>query len=84
MHYFFAINCNQIGPKPDVRTKPVYQYGFLVPRNHDQAMELDLKNGNTKWRDAEKLEMKQLQEYNTFIDKGKNSRVPQGLSLIHI
>ena len=45
-------------------------------------MELDLKNGNTKWRDAEKLEMKQLQEYNTFIDNGKNSRVPQGYKKI--
>jgi hypothetical protein len=23
------------------RTKPVYMYGYLVPRNHEQALELD-------------------------------------------
>ena len=29
------------------RTKPIFMYGIQVPRNHDQAMELDEKNGNT-------------------------------------
>jgi hypothetical protein len=29
------------------RTKPVYMYGYLVPRNHEQALELDKTNGNT-------------------------------------
>ena len=51
-------------------------FGFLVPRNHDQAVEIDEKNGNTKWQDAEKLELSQLAEYNTFEDKGKGGRVP--------
>ena len=27
------------------RTAPFYQHGYLVPRNHAQAMELDAKNG---------------------------------------
>ena len=53
------------------RTKPVYMYGFLVPRNHDQAMQLDKENGNTRWRDAEKIELAQVDEYDTFLDKGK-------------
>lgn len=53
------------------RTKPVYMYGFLVPRNHDQAMEIDARNGNTKWRDAERIELDQLHEYETFVDKGR-------------
>jgi hypothetical protein len=53
------------------RTKPMYMFGFQVPRNHEQAMELDRKNGNTRWRDAENIELGQLDEYSTFDDKGK-------------
>ena len=40
------------------RTKPVYMFAHLVPRNHDQALQLIENNGNTRWRDAEKLELK--------------------------
>ena len=65
-----------------VRHKPVYKYGFLVPRNHDQAMELDLKNGNTKWREAEMLEMAQLHDYKTFVDKGRDTKIPHGYKKI--
>jgi hypothetical protein len=46
-------------------------YGFLVPRNHDQAMELDRQNGNTKWQEAEAVELKQIDDYHSFLDKGK-------------
>ena len=35
------------------RSSPVYKYGFEVPRDHAHAMDLDRKNGNTKWHDAE-------------------------------
>ena len=52
------------------RTKPVYMYGFLVPRNHEQAMSIDERNGNTKWQDSEKLELSQIDSYDTFEDKG--------------
>jgi hypothetical protein len=53
------------------RHAPKYMYGILVPRNHQQAMEFDRQNGNTKWRDAEILELSQIDEYDTFIDKGE-------------
>jgi hypothetical protein len=33
-------------------------------------MQFDLKNGNTLWREATKLEMLQLAEYDTFRDLG--------------
>ena len=52
------------------RTKPMYMYGFQVPRNHEQAMELDRINGNSRWRDAELAELSQINEYETFVDKG--------------
>ena len=38
-------------------------YGFQVPRNHAQAVELDEENDNTKWRDTEVLELSQIDEY---------------------
>jgi len=52
------------------RNKPVYMYGFQVPRNHVEAMELDRTNGNSMWRYAEITELNQIDEYKSFIDKG--------------
>jgi NAD(P)-dependent dehydrogenase (short-subunit alcohol dehydrogenase family) len=34
-------------------------------------MQIDDDNGNTRWRDSEVLELSQIDEYDTFIDKGK-------------
>jgi hypothetical protein len=53
------------------RTRPVYMYGYLVPRNYDQAVQIDKDNGNTKWQDAIALELNQIDEYETFEDKGR-------------
>ena len=64
------------------RNRPVYKYGFQVPRNHEEAVFIDEKNGNTKWQDSEKLEIGQLDEYNTFKSLGKNAPVPPGFQKI--
>jgi hypothetical protein len=64
------------------RREPFWKFGVLVPRTHEQAMELDKKNGNTKWQDAEAIERQQLLEYQTFIDKGKGSEAPVGYKKI--
>ena len=66
------------------RTTPVYMYGYQVPRNHEQAMELDRKNGNTKWRDSEILELSQVLDYGTFNDMGKYVRAPAGYKKIKV
>eukprot|EP00934_Nitzschia_sp_Nitz4_P007498 Nitzschia sp. Nitz4//scaffold70_size99833//1423//3150//NITZ4_004580-RA/size99833-snap-gene-0.140-mRNA-1//-1//CDS//3329557090//7488//frame0 len=57
------------------RTSPIFMFGFQVPRNHREAIELDKKNGNTKWQDAERLELQQLYDYSTFQDLGHKSKV---------
>ena len=49
---------------------PKYKYGFEFPQNYSHAVELDLKYGNTKWHEAVKLELAQLDEYDVFHDKG--------------
>jgi hypothetical protein len=41
------------------RTAPLFKFGYQVPRHHKEAITLDERNGNTKYRDAEKLEMSQ-------------------------
>ena len=45
-------------------------------------MELDEKNGNTTWQDSEAVEMVQLTEYETFIDKSKGCQPPSGYERI--
>jgi hypothetical protein len=64
------------------RRDPFWKFGVLVPRTHAQAVEIDAKNGNTKWQDSEKTEMAQLDEYKTFIDKGVGGEAPSGYKKI--
>jgi Reverse transcriptase (RNA-dependent DNA polymerase) len=64
------------------RREPFWKFGVLVPRTHAQAVELDRLNGNTKWQDAEETEMRQLIEYQTFVDKGKGGEAPTGYKKI--
>jgi hypothetical protein len=49
---------------------PRYKFGYCIPCNYNEAMQFDLKNGNTLWREASDLEMSQLAEYDTFRDLG--------------
>ena len=65
------------------RNRPKYKFGVQVPRNHEEAMLIDAKNGDTRWADAEKLEMDQLFEYDSFKDLGKGAPVPEGYTKIH-
>ena len=68
------------------RTTPVYKNGHKVPRNHQQAMDLDRINNNTNWADAELLEKNQLFQYETFDDRGHRSsnRAPDGYKKINL
>jgi Reverse transcriptase (RNA-dependent DNA polymerase) len=68
------------------RSSPKYKYGYEVPRNYQDAMRLDRFNGNSKWRDATKLELDQINEYETFNDLGHKERVkaPVGFKKIRV
>ena len=63
---------------------PRYKYGYEVPRTYDQAVRLDQRNANTKWQDATKTEMAQLDEYDTFKDLGKDAKPPDGYKKIRV
>jgi hypothetical protein len=47
-------------------------------------MELDDKNGNTKWHDTTKLELDQINEYDTFKDIGKGIHPDNGYKKIEV
>jgi hypothetical protein len=64
------------------RSAPKYVYGYEVPKDYDHAIELDKRNGNTKWQDCTDLEMNQLHEYKTFKDLGYGAAAPQGYKKI--
>ena len=59
-------------------------YGYEVPRNYEQAERLDEKNGNTKWVNATKLELAQIDEYNTFEDIGADAHPGEGYKKIQV
>ena len=63
---------------------PKYMFGYEIPRNYKHAMEIDKRNGNTKWKEAIELEMLQLNEYNTFRSLGlaKSNSIPAGYKRI--
>jgi hypothetical protein len=63
---------------------PFWNFGILVPHNHDQSVVLDKENGNTKWQDAEATERSQLMEYNTFIGHGTGAIAPNGYKKIPV
>jgi len=52
------------------RDKPVCVHGFEAPRNHEQAMALDRRNGNMKHADAETVELFVVDSFSTFEDLG--------------
>jgi hypothetical protein len=54
----------------------------MVPRTHNQAVEINQSNGNRLWQELEATEMKQLTKYKTFIDMGKGSIAPFGYKKI--
>jgi Reverse transcriptase (RNA-dependent DNA polymerase) len=66
------------------RTAPVYMYGHLVPHNHSQALEIDRKNGNTMWQDAEKIELEAILGYGVFNATGLHTPSPENHKRINV
>ena len=66
------------------RNRPVFKFGVQIPRDHQHAMELDKANGNNLWREAERREFTQIDEYKTFIDLGTNKYPGDGYKKIKV
>ena len=63
---------------------PKYMFGVRIPKNYDEALQLDRENGNTLWADAIRKELEFLMSYNTFKDLGHKStaEIPTGHKMI--
>ena len=48
-----------------------YKHGWEVPRDYAHALQLDIHNGNNKWKEAIALEIEQIKVYQVFKDFGK-------------
>ena len=53
------------------RASRKYKHGWEVPRDYAHALQLDIHNGNNKWKEAIDLEIEQIKEYQVFEDFGK-------------
>ena len=67
-------------------TAPKFKNGYQVPKSYADAVRLDERNGNTKWQEAIDLELKQINEYDTFTDFGHHTsaKLPQGSKKIRV
>ena len=69
-----AINQTKIR---QVRRSATYQFGYPIPRDYKHALELDKLNGNSRWYDATKKELDQINKYKVFIDHGRAKYDPK-------
>ena len=54
-------------PRASIKGK----HGWEVPRDYAHALQLDIHNGNNKWKEAIDLENEQIKEYQVLKDVGK-------------
>ena len=47
------------------------QFGYQITSDYEHALELDNLNGKSRWYDATKIEMDQINEYQVFKDHEK-------------
>lgn len=68
------------------RRTPKYMYGFQVPNDYKESVRLDEQNGNTRWQDSTKAELQQIDEYETFTDRGHKdkAKAPDGYKKIRV
>ena len=57
------------------RASRKYKHGWDVPRDYAHALQLDIHNGNNKWKEATDLELEQIKEYQVFKDFGRAKAV---------
>ena len=75
---------DQPGSTQELCNWPRYQYGFQVPRNHQEAVMIDEREGNWKWQDSEDLELKQLFEYKTSKTLAKECQLPTAINKFYV
>ena len=75
------LHVNKLKSFPKTKT---FKFGVQVPNNSKEAASLDAKNGTNKWRQAEIVEIDQLNDYGVFKDLGKGAKAPEGYKRIRV
>ena len=65
-------------------TRAKYKYGYEIPQDFKHAVEIDQRNGNTKWQDATRTELESMEAYQVFKDHGHNADPPPGYKVIQV
>ena len=66
---------NTIISKVSQRTRKNTKFGITIPKNYNEAVELDRVNGNRFWQDAIIKEMKNVELAFKFLDDGESSPI---------
>ena len=66
------------------RPGKVFKFGIEIPCDFEDAERLGRENGNSLWRHAHALEMKQLLDYKTFESLGIGAPNPNGYKKIKV
>eukprot|EP00957_Ditylum_brightwellii_P146259 11136459-Ditylum_brightwellii.AAC.1 len=57
-----------------LRHGPRIKFEVRIPKDHHEALEFDKKLGNTRWKEATKIEMDKTYKYKAFNSLGKGGR----------
>ena len=60
-----------------VRRSATYQFGYLIPGDYKHALELDKLNGKSRWYDATKKDLDQINKHKVFVGHGKAKYDPK-------
>lgn len=68
------------------RRTPKYMFGYQIPYDYKEAINLDNRNGNKRWEHATTGEMGVMGEYEVFKDHGHKDKVkpPDGYKKIRV
>ena len=66
------------------RRAPRYKFGVRIPRDYLEARKLQEAAGHTKWTDAEKVEIDQINDYDTLKNMGKGTVMPKEYQKIRV
>ena len=64
--------------------KPLFKYGYEIPKNYKHAIEIDRQSRNTLWQDATKLEFDFMTAYEVFKDLGYKAAPPPKYKTIQV
>ena len=59
-----------------------YMYGVHIPCDTKGGLKLDEENSNDNWKKAVRLDIQQLMDYDTFLDKGLRNQMPSNYTKI--